>query len=166
MRLRRDRGLSLPRDVRPRLVLMAGASTLVALALLAPSLHSPWLYALARPFCHQRAGRCFWLGGLPLAFCARCFGIYAGAALALVLGLRPSRRLFLAMLALVLLDLLSESAGLRPPWSAGRFLTGLLAGGAAAPFVLRELLAAGRRGTRSLVPASRDWPLAPRTERT
>jgi uncharacterized membrane protein len=125
-----------------RALLLAGACALVALACLAPWLHSPWLYALARPLCHQRPERCFQLGGLPLAFCARCFGIYAGAALALLLGLRGRVRPFLAALAVILLDVLSEAAGLRPAWLAGRFLTGLLTGALAAPLVLEWLLEA------------------------
>jgi uncharacterized membrane protein len=45
--------------------------------------------------CHQQAGRSLELGGLPMAVCSRCFGIYSSFSLALivmpiliVLGLR------------------------------------------------------------------------------
>jgi len=35
--------------------------------------------------CHQMPERAFWLAGHPLAVCARCSGIYAGFAIAVVL---------------------------------------------------------------------------------
>ncbi|MEP7304710.1 MAG: DUF2085 domain-containing protein [Acidobacteriota bacterium] len=47
------------------------------------------VYGIGRLVCHQRPERSFYLFGAPLAVCARCAGIYAGAALmAMVEGLR------------------------------------------------------------------------------
>jgi len=39
------------------------------------------VYGIGRLICHQRPERSFFLFGAPLAVCARCAGIYAGAAL-------------------------------------------------------------------------------------
>ena len=44
-----------------------------------------FVYAVFAPLCHQIPGRCFVLGGHPLAVCGRCLGIYAGFAAGLVL---------------------------------------------------------------------------------
>ncbi len=40
-------------------------------------------YLFFRPICHQDPARSFWLAGVPLPVCARCFGIYLGAFLGL-----------------------------------------------------------------------------------
>lgn len=42
------------------------------------------LYGLAQWVCHQRVERSFQLAGVPLPVCARCIGIYGGAALVAV----------------------------------------------------------------------------------
>ena len=39
-----------------------------------------WLRSFAQGFCHQDPDRCYWLGGLPLGLCVRCFCIYLGLA--------------------------------------------------------------------------------------
>ena len=83
--------------------------------------------------CHQRAERCFWIWGAPVAVCTRCLGIYLGAAIGLVL--RTSRalalRLLLAAAALNGLDVVTELAGLHGNWLVVRFVLGLLLGAAA-----------------------------------
>src|ERR1700759_4044801 len=82
--------------------------------------------ALHRGFaliCHQRPERSFWIFGTPLAVCARCLGIYAGAAAGLLL--RPSRslamRLLIAAAAVNMLDAAAEFAGLHGNWMFVRF---------------------------------------------
>jgi len=120
----------------------------VALAAAAPFLHSPLIHSLFQPLCRQQPGRSFWIAGAPMAVCARCLGVYIGAAVglfvsafrlsALASGTRPETwhlklGTCLASLALLAADVLSEWLGLRPAWAAGRMLTGLLAGAAAAP---------------------------------
>jgi uncharacterized membrane protein len=125
-----------------------------ALAAAAPFLHSPLIDALFRPLCHQQPGRSFWIAGAPMAVCARCLGVYIGAAVglfvsafrlsALASGTRPETwhlkpAICLASLALLAADVLSEWLGLRPAWAAGRMLTGLLAGAAAAPLLADAL---------------------------
>lgn len=40
------------------------------------------VYRAASVVCHQIPERSFWISALPLAVCARCFGLYLGAAAA------------------------------------------------------------------------------------
>jgi uncharacterized membrane protein len=52
------------------------------------------VYAIGSAVCHQLPARSFWLWGRPLPVCARCAGIYVGAAAAAlvwVARLTPSR---------------------------------------------------------------------------
>ena len=95
----------------------------------------PSYFALQRAFsliCHQRPERSFWIFGAPVAVCARCLGLYIGAAIGLLL--RTSRRiafrLLIAAAALNLLDGATELAGLHGNWMATRFALGLVLGGA------------------------------------
>jgi uncharacterized membrane protein len=95
------------------------------------------IYAAFSPTCHQIAGRCFALGGQPLAVCGRCLGIYAGfaAGLALYPFVRgfsklalPKARLFLLLTLPLAVD---GTAGLLGVWRSPiglRFATGLLWG--------------------------------------
>ncbi len=92
--------------------------------------------ALERGFaivCHQRPERSFWILGAEMAVCARCLGIYLGAAVGLLF--RTSRRIALRLLiaaaAVNLLDAMTELAGLHGNWLAIRFVFGLLLGAAA-----------------------------------
>jgi uncharacterized membrane protein len=50
-------------------------------------------YAIGSIICHQLPARSFHLWAAPLPVCARCAGIYAGAAVAAVLGLARHLRL-------------------------------------------------------------------------
>jgi uncharacterized membrane protein len=93
--------------------------------------------ALDRGFatiCHQRPERSFCIFGGEVAVCARCLGIYLGAAVGLLL--RISRtiavRLLIAAVAANLLDAVTELAGLHGNWLAIRFGFGILLGTAGA----------------------------------
>jgi uncharacterized membrane protein len=81
--------------------------------------------------CHQRPERSFWIFGYQVAVCARCLGIYLGAAIGLVL--RTSRGVAVQMLvlaaALNLADVVTEVAGLHGNWMWLRFGLGFLLGG-------------------------------------
>jgi len=91
------------------------------------------VYAVFAPVCHQIPGRCFFLGGHPLAVCGRCLGIYAGfaAGLALYPFVRgfsrialPSARLFILLSLPLALDAV---AGILGAWKSPigiRFATG------------------------------------------
>lgn len=97
----------------------------------------PVALAMQRGFalvCHQRPERSFWISGAPVAVCARCLGIYLGAAIGLLL--RTSRRLAVLLLAtaaaLNLLDFATELTGLHGNWMGVRFALGFALGTAGA----------------------------------
>jgi uncharacterized membrane protein len=118
---------------------------LVPLALTCAALAVPYLFTHGAPavamalqhgfalVCHQRPERSFWLFGTEVGVCARCLGIYLGAALGLMFS--TSRLFALRWLATAVvinfLDFVSESAALHGNWLAVRFGLGLLLGGAA-----------------------------------
>ena len=94
-------------------------------------------FSLQRGFalvCHQDPERSFWIFGAPLAICARCLGIYFGAAIGLLL--QASRRIALQFLviaaALNLLDWLAELLDLHGNWMLMRFVLGFALGAAGA----------------------------------
>lgn len=62
---------------------MAGAAGWLLLLLATPGLPAAAgtiVYAFCSAICHQLPARSFRLSGVPLPVCARCLGIYAGAA--------------------------------------------------------------------------------------
>ena len=140
----------------------------LGLAVSAPALRaqgSPLLsqvvYKLFSGACHQIPERSFYLWGFPLAVCARCAGLYAGAAaglLAYPLVRRPLARtdapprawLLLAALPTAV-DLLLGLTGLWENTHLSRFLTALLAGAAAAFYVVPGCVELGVRGLRRFV---------------
>jgi uncharacterized membrane protein len=84
--------------------------------------------------CHQRAERCFWVVGAPVAVCARCLGIYVGAVVGLLIRMprRVSLRLFMGAATLNVLDVGTEFLGLHGNWMVVRFGLGVGVGAAAA----------------------------------
>ena len=69
-----------------------GWLALLVSAPLLPAFVAAALYAIGSQICHQQAARSFHLGPAQLPVCARCIGIYAGAALgAIVAGRSPWR---------------------------------------------------------------------------
>ncbi len=109
------------------------AAGLTALAL-SPALHYPLLTFAAHGFfsriCHQDPARSFWIAGVPLAVCARCLGIYAGAALGAWTRVTPRTALaaLLGASVLNLIDVLAEFAGVHGNLITSRFLLGVLLG--------------------------------------
>jgi uncharacterized membrane protein len=112
-----------------------------AAAIVAPYLFSHGFIALGlaldRGFaaiCHQRPERSFYIFGGVVAVCARCLGIYLGAAFGILF--RTSRhtavRLLIAAAVLNLLDAMTELAGLHSNWLSIRFVLGLVLGTAGA----------------------------------
>jgi uncharacterized membrane protein len=75
----------------PYLLLLSATSVWVCGVWLAPlgiSLGRPeaaWLYLFYHPVCHQLSERSFFLLGYPLAVCHRCFGLYVGFWLGVLL---------------------------------------------------------------------------------
>jgi len=116
-----------------RLTIASIACALVVLALV-PALHQPLLSFSVLAFfsraCHQDPARSFWIAGVPMAVCARCFGIYVGAAAGA--RVRMNRQLALRMLiaaaTINLLDVVAESAGLHGNLPVMRVWLGMLLG--------------------------------------
>lgn len=95
------------------------------------------IYAAFAPVCHQIPGRCFALGGHPLAVCGRCLGVYAGfaAGLALYPFVRgfsrlafPRPRVFVASFLPLAVDGVAGVLGLWRSPIGLRFVTGLVWG--------------------------------------
>lgn len=108
----------------------------------------PWLFAhtpelalaLQRGFsmvCHQQADRSYVMFGGTVAVCARCLGIYLGAAVGLLL--RVERRVAMRFLIVSVManaaDRLAESAGWHGNWMLVRFALGIALGAALAMIV-------------------------------
>lgn len=121
------------------------------------------LYAIGSLVCHQRAERSFHLAGAQLPVCARCFGIYLGAAFGammtagrrfvgsptsigranggrttqLALSARWTPRVLLAIVGLPTIgSIVLERAGLWDPQNIGRAAAGLVLGAGVAAVVL------------------------------
>ena len=128
-------------------LLALAACVWVGLLVAAPFLPAPaaaLLYALGSYICHQRPERSFHLAGAQLPVCARCFGVYIGAAMGAIAAtrLRPVRfpRVLIApSLAPALISLVAEWGGAWLPSNIARSLTGLLAGAIVAGVVLATL---------------------------
>jgi len=78
------------------------------------------------------------MAGVPVAVCARCLGVYVGAALGLLFRTARSfaLRLLLAVAVLNFFDVASEFAGLHGNWLGVRFGLGLALGASAALLIL------------------------------
>ena len=149
-------------------VLVAAAGLWLAAILLAPleiaarpgirSLAAAGVYAAGAHVCHQRPDRCFRIDGRPMPVCARCTGLYAGAAIAGPLALllafklsgRPAppkpnggggrARLMVALAALpTAITWGTEIAGLAHPSNVVRAIAGLPLGFVAAWLVISTL---------------------------
>jgi len=90
------------------------------------------IYAINRPFCHQRADRSFRLLGEKMACCERCFAIYVGILLfgvffLITRSLRPLPWPGFVVLSLpILIDALSQGPGWRESTPFLRVTTGLI----------------------------------------
>ena len=96
-----------------------------------------WQKAVFASVCHQDLNRSIWLNGAPMAVCDRCFGIYAGTAMGLVLGyaIRPRIRALkvaaVCAVIAILIDVSATLSGIWPPLRSIRIATGLVLGCAA-----------------------------------
>jgi uncharacterized membrane protein len=101
-------------------------------------------YAIGRLVCHQQIARSFQLWGVQLPVCARCTGIYVGAALAaaaISLAQRPlrldrQRSLLLASAVPIALTLVFEWTTGITPSNVVRAISGLPLGAVVARVVL------------------------------
>ena len=120
-----------------------GPFALAGIACVVPYLlaHAPQIgFALQRAFalvCHQQPERSFMLFGGTIAVCARCLGIYLGAALGLLVRVsrRVTMRFLLVAVAVNAADSFAEIAGAHDNWMVVRFVLGIVLGTAAAMLV-------------------------------
>jgi uncharacterized membrane protein len=137
--------------------LAAAALVWVAVILLAPlaiasrhgalSLGAAGVYTAGARVCHQRSERCFRIQGRPMPVCARCTGLYAGAAVAgpvalvLAAGLSSRRaRLIITLAALpTVISWGIEFAGLAHPSNSVRMIAALPLGFVVAWLVISTL---------------------------
>ena len=129
----------------PLLVVAAVAWAVVLLT-------APWLpppltavvYELGAYICHQRPDRSFHIATSQLPVCARCIGVYCGAAIG-GLAIPAFRRLVRSRLAIAaavvpgLVSWLLEWTGLAHPDNATRAATGAVAGFVIAAVLLATL---------------------------
>ena len=122
--------------------LALGWLVLLVAAPVAPTSIAALLYAAGSVICHQRPERSFHIDAAQLPVCARCLGIYAGAAIGgasrLVPGADPAfraRPVLVFGLLPTLLTILLEVSGV---WSVGNVMRAAagLPLGLAAAFVL------------------------------
>jgi uncharacterized membrane protein len=123
------------------------------------------IYQGLKTVCHQMSERAFWLAGHPLAVCARCFGIYAGFAAAVLLyplsrrlqrTETPRREWLILALAPTAFDFTLGITGLWANTHSSRALTGAWLGAWAAFYVVPGAveIARQRRTRRSSGAAS------------
>lgn len=131
-------------------VLLLGAAPLL------PGYAAAALYGVGSFICHQIPERSFHLAGFQLPVCARCFGLYFGAAVGALVYVPTSRRGRPGLAALVatgaakptlviaaaptVVTVFLEMAGLWSPGNVTRAVAALPAGAAAA-FVVMSALA-------------------------
>jgi uncharacterized membrane protein len=132
----------------PRVVKIRMFCALAALAWVAGLFYAPaWLFPVGQFICHQRPERSFFFGGQQMPVCARCTGLYVGAAVAgplAALAAAPiaSVRARLVLVAAAVPTALTwslEFAHLRAFSNAARFAAALPLGFAAAWLVLSTL---------------------------
>ena len=125
---------------------------IVPLTLAVVAVAIPWLmarvpeigFALQRGFslvCHQRATRSFFLFGGSIAVCARCLGIYLGAAVGLLLRVprRVAWKWLITVGGLNLVDWAAQLTGLHGNWMFARLTLGIALGVAAAMLVAASI---------------------------
>lgn len=119
------------------------------------------IYQGLKTICHQMPERAFWVAGHPLAVCARCFGIYAGFAVAVLLyplaarGWRratafatPRREWLLLALAPATIDFTLGITGVWANTHSSRALTGAWLGAWMAFYVVPGLVEIGQERAR------------------
>ncbi len=132
----------------PNVLLAIGLLLWVVLLFAAPGV----LFPLGHFICHQRPERSFFVAGQQLPVCARCTGLYLGAALAIPLPLvtattlasRQNRRILVVAALPTLITWTLEFTGLVPFSNVVRFVAALPLGFAAAWMVFAAI-GEGRR---------------------
>ncbi len=90
------------------------------------------VYLIGDIMCHQHANRSFFIGGNQMPFCARCFGIFLGLTIGMIIGLLFEVKVGIGLYILTLVPMVLDG-GLQLVTSYEstnliRLLTGLLVG--------------------------------------
>ena len=118
-----------------------------------------FIYLAYSRICHQIADRSFQIEGHPFAVCSRCFGIYVGYVLGLIIypfarsvgeTETPARIWLLLALALVAIDFAGDWVGLFDNTLLSRALTGMVAGAAGAFYTLPGFVSLAATSLRRL----------------
>lgn len=131
-------------------VAVTGWVTAVLTAPVLPAWPAAFVYAVSSLVCHQLPERSFYWGAAQFAVCARCTGIYIGAALAAVTAaaidparlvrMRPHvRGVLVAGAAPTIVTLAAEWSGAGPTSHVERLLAGLPLGASAMAVVALTL---------------------------
>ncbi|HVF88619.1 MAG TPA: DUF2085 domain-containing protein [Blastocatellia bacterium] len=124
------------------------------------------LYNAYKPVCHQLSDRSIHISGHPMAVCARCFGIYSGFLLGLLIYPlartltrtdMPPRLWLIIALAPAGVDFFGGLSGAFENSAASRLVTGLILGTAGAFYIMPGLICMTRdwRGSSSPAGAAR-----------
>lgn len=145
-----------------------GWLALVVTAPMAPAPVAALAYGVGAYICHQLPERSLHLGAFQLPVCARCLGLYAGAALGALVPLvggrlfgraRPPIRSLVGVAAVpTLLTLLLEWSGAWFPSNAQRLMAALPLGAAAAFMVVRAAATVDYAGCPSSRPTETHPP--------
>ncbi len=148
---------------------LVGASFLwIALVLAAPWARSQgWsaaglFYAFFAPVCHQIPGRSYYCFAAPLGVCHRCFGLYLGFTVGLLVlpylhrlreRLLEKPREILVWFAPMVIDVLLQGHNV----ATSRFMTGFLAAFPVGLFVWAAAAQLYRRNNHSMQRADHEW---------
>ncbi len=126
------------KPMRSRVAIAALGVAILLWPILPPLLHAcnlhAWAAALEWPWsrtCHRLPDRTLRVFGSLMPMCSRCMGLDVGFALGLVVA-RPYRgpKLMWSWMAiagaLLVLEMLTQNAGMHPVWHVTRFATGAL----------------------------------------
>ncbi|AIJ05196.1 hypothetical protein JH146_0346 [Methanocaldococcus bathoardescens] len=95
------------------------------------------VYSIYSPICHQMPQRSFFIFGHKMAVCARCFGIYTGFLIGMVIYLFlkklddfkiPNKWYLIISSIPMVVDGTTQLIGLRESFNELRFITGFIAG--------------------------------------
>ncbi|HHJ52896.1 MAG TPA: DUF2085 domain-containing protein [Caldithrix abyssi] len=92
------------------------------------------IYFFMDPVCHQLPQRSLFIGGLPMAVCARCFAIYSGglamfAVAAIGKNFRPYEfKIYGTLFSFLIVYFFLEKAGVIPDLTEIRMLSGFIGG--------------------------------------
>ncbi|HVF29683.1 MAG TPA: DUF2085 domain-containing protein [Pyrinomonadaceae bacterium] len=135
--------------IRVWIITLAVVTIWLGSTLIAPILDSTPIYTFFSYVCHQMADRSFYLAGHPIAVCSRCFGIYAGLLVGVLVyplwrpidESEPIPRLWLFLsLVPVSIDWSLTMFGIWENTHLSRFVTGLILGAACATFIVPALV--------------------------